>query len=74
MRAMEVSACLSGAPLPGAQIRAPMAECQASSPAQMGRPGVITPPWPVAFLGEITEKLETEALSDSYSASFPGKE
>lgn len=56
IRAMEVSVCLSGAPLPGAQIRAPVAECQASSPAQMGRPGVITPPWPVAFLGEITEK------------------
>ena len=55
-RAMQVSVCLSGAPLPGAQIGTPMAECQASSPAQMGRPGVITQFWPVAFLGEITEK------------------
>ena len=53
---MQVSVCLSGAPLPGAQIGTPMAECQASSPAQMGRPGVITQFWPVAFLGEITEK------------------
>lgn len=44
MRAMEVSVCLSGAPLPGAQTGAPMAERQASSPAQMGRPGVITCP------------------------------
>lgn len=44
MRAMEVSVCLSGAPLPGAQTGAPVAECQTSSPAQMGRPGVITRP------------------------------
>lgn len=30
MRAMEVSLCLSGAPLPGAQTRTPVAECQVS--------------------------------------------